>query len=202
MKQISLIPANWKTQFTHGGVLRQKRSGRGIRPLSCKEPLHLVFKAHRASLREKSFRGRRSFPITQRIIRKYAKYFFVKVEQISIQGDHLHLLIRCGRRSQFHHFFRVTAGQIAQVFEKEGLLAVTDTPKLRKTEGVTDTPATQLQAQLWKHRPFSRVIRSYRALRIVKDYIQLNEKEAQGEIRYNSRRLRGISMVDWRVLWA
>ena len=42
-KQLSLIslPAN---HLSHGGTLPQKRSGRQQRPLSSKEPVHLVFK--------------------------------------------------------------------------------------------------------------------------------------------------------------
>jgi hypothetical protein len=44
-----------KFQFQHGGELRRKRAGRGKRPLSTKDSLHVVFKmnreAHRPGLR-------------------------------------------------------------------------------------------------------------------------------------------------------
>jgi hypothetical protein len=50
-------------------------------------------------------------------------------------------------------------------------------------------------------RPFSRVIKGWKAYRIVKDYIQLNIKEALGEIRYNKRRLKGLSTSEWDILW-
>ncbi|MEK6628147.1 MAG: transposase [Bdellovibrionota bacterium] len=56
-----------------------------------------------------------------KIIEKFAKHFAVKVEQLSVQNDHIHLLIRTSRRKHYHHFFRVVAGQIAQSFTKEGL---------------------------------------------------------------------------------
>lgn len=123
-----------------------------------------------------------------KILEKYAKFFSVKVEQLSVQNDHIHILIRTSRRNQFHHFFRVVSGQIAQSFEKEGLLAVTGTP--------------QQKISIWKHRPFSRVVRGWKAYLIIRNYIQLNEKEALGQIRYQKNRLRGLSIADWEILWA
>ena len=189
-KQLSLFPSLGKFQYNHGGVLRQKRRGRKQRPLSSKATVHLVFKARREVLKESSFRGRKSFSLSQQILKKYARRFFVKIEQLSIQGDHIHLLIRCSRRSQFHAFFRVSAGQIAQVLQKQNLLSV--------GAGVTDTPAP---ARLWKYRPFTCVVKSFTALKIVRDYIQLNEQEARGKIRYSKDRLKGLSSVDWQILW-
>lgn len=82
------------------------------------------------------------------------------------------------------------AGQIAQRFEQEGYLRV------------TDTPADEQGTGLWKHRPFTRVVKGWKAYRIVRNYIQLNEKEALGVIPYRKTRLRGLSMKDWQLLWA
>jgi REP element-mobilizing transposase RayT len=87
------------------------------------------------------------------LIRKYAFKFYIKIHHLSIQGDHIHLHIRTTRRSNYQSFFRVVAGQIAQQFEKEGLLTlppkVTDTPREpanpRKSKGVTDTPGGDLR---------------------------------------------------------
>lgn len=194
-KQTSFVHRDWQNRDSHGGELRKKSFGRGQRPLSRKDPLHLVFKCHRWVLRERSFRGYRSFGLLQKIIGNYALKFHVKIEQISIQNDHLHLLIRCSTRSQFHDFFRVTAGQIAQVFHREGLLKLvdkmTDTPTGKKTKGTS----------LWMYRPFTRVVKGWRAYRIVRNYIQLNEKEALGVIKYSKQRLRGLSAGDWVLLW-
>ena len=189
--QLTLIPANGKFQFNHGGILRQQRRGRKQRPLSSREPLHLVFKARRYVIKESSFRGRRSYMLCHAIIRKYSVKFFVKIEQVSIQGDHIHLLVRCSRRTHYQSFFRVVAGQIAQSFQKHGLLkSVTDTP---------NKPATH--RKLWMYRPFTRVVRSFRALKILRDYIQLNEQEALGLINYNVRRLAGLNSSEWQMLW-
>ena len=188
-KQASFINFNWKHQLSHGGELRKKQLGRKQRPLSTKEPIHVVFKVHKLRLRHKSLRTSKNFQISYKIIGKYSKYFSVKVEQFSIQPDHIHLLVRSSRRKNLHHFFRVVAGQIAQSLEKVKLL--TD---------VTDTPLAP--NGLWKYRPFSRVVRGWKAYNTVRNYIQLNEKEATGEIRYQKKRLRGLSNADWQILWS
>ena len=160
--QFNFQNPSWRHRYSYGGSLRNKLAGRGQRPLSCREPLHVVFKINKTFLKHKTLRSALGFGLIHRIIQRYAKRFFVKVEQISIANDHIHLLIRTSRRSLFHHFFRVAAGQIAQQFAKLGIC-------------VTDTAG--LPGGLWKHRPFSRVVRGYRAYKVVRDYIQLNEKE-------------------------
>ncbi len=243
-KQTAFQKIHWKHRYSHGGSLRQLRAGSGARPLSTKASLHLVLKANRDRVRG-GLRISRRFKLIHFLIQKYAVKFFIKVEQVSIQNDHIHLLIRTSRRSLYHHFFRVLAGQIAQVFEKEGLLsvckiqspagvsvtqaeslAVTDTPTRTRNEAkvprVTGTPergiaveAEGLKAQgslgvsagtvklqkLWKHRPFTRVVRAFRDQLQVRNYIQLNEKEALQEIPYRKRRLRGLSTEEWERLW-
>ncbi len=130
------------------------------------------------------FRQSRRFALIHHLVQKYKFKFYVKVEQISIQSDHLHLLIRTTRRSNYQSFFRVVAGQIAQQFEKQGLLTV----------AVTDTPGEL-------SRYFTRVVKSWKAYQTVRDYIQLNEKEAIGEITYQKRRLKGFSQSEWEALW-
>ena len=202
-KQQSFFNSSSKHKLCHGGTLRQARAGRGARPLSTKEPLHLVFKVNRAELKF----GLRSGPcqkIVFQIIQKYSTQFFVKIDQISIQNDHCHLLVRATRRSHFHHFSRVTAGQIAQRFEKQGLLrskAKTTLIKTSRKSSVTGTPRTQIHkgTGLWKHRPFSRVVRGWRAYKIAKDYIRLNEFEATGQLPYRKERLRGLSSIEWEL---
>jgi len=191
-KQFSFFKTDWQHFLCHGGSLRQKRKGRGMRPLSTKEPLHVVFKVNKSILRHKSLRSYSCFFLINKLIEKYSQYFHVKIEQISIQADHVHLLLRTSRRSQFHNFFRVLSGQIAQRFKKAGLLKnVTDTPNSHKVE-----------QSLWKYRPFSRVIRGYKAYKTARNYIQLNEKEALQEIPYQKNRLRGLSTSDWQILWS
>jgi len=181
-QQLSFSQSHWKFRYNHGGVLRQKRRGRKARPLSTRAPLHLVFKADRKNLRN-GYRSPLGFAICQRILKKYAKRFFVKIEQQAVCNDHIHLLVRFSKRSLGQHFLRVVAGQIAQQLEKNGFL-------------VTDTQS------VWKHRPFSRVIQGWRPYLMLKNYVRLNEKEASGVIKYSKQRLKGLSSSDWELLWS
>lgn len=209
MKQFKLFKTSSPHQFSYGGTFRNQRKGRGQRPLSSKDPLHVVFKIKKYKLRSKSLRTFENFKLVHEIIEQYARRFFIRVEQCSVQADHIHLLIRTGRRSQFHHFFRVVAGQIAQRFEKAGrFTVVTDTPKsskVRRAGAMSRDESVRgggVKEKPWKHRPFSRVVRGWRAYVIVRDYIQLNEMEILGRIPYRKERLRGLSLRDWEILWS
>ncbi len=221
-KQFTFYGVSSKHRYSHGGSLRRVRKGRGVRPLACKLPLHVVLKINPSRLKHRSLRAHRSFKLIHYIVQRYAQMFYVKVEQITIQHDHLHLLIRTSRRSSFHYFFRVVAGQIAQEFLKRGLsfenhevqrkTRVTDTPQVTKKAGDRSRDREDLAsnkssqknetAEFWKFRPFSRVVKGYKAYKTVRDYIQLNELEATGRIQYSKLRLRGLSSADWCVLWS
>jgi len=194
-RQFSFEKTNYQHRYCHGGILRRKRAGRRQRPLACKEALHVVFKVDRSRLRYSSLRSAQSFTLVHELIKKYAVKFFVKVEQLSIQNDHIHILVRTNKRSHFHFFFRVVAGQIAQRFQNQRLLL--DSAK----KPVTDTHSGN-GTGLWKYRPFSRVVIGWRAFNIVRNYIQLNEQEARGKIKYQKNRLRGLSSGEWQILWS
>jgi hypothetical protein len=80
----------------------------------------------------------------------------------------------------------------------------------RKAKGVTDTPAgisggdrksDKAVTKLWQYRPFTRVVIGRRDFQGVQNYIQLNEKEALGEILYRKERLKGLSSAEWELLW-
>ena len=195
--QQSLFKTHWKHALSHGGQLRQKKLGRGQRPLSSKEPLHLVFKCHRGHLKYKSLRAPANFWVINKILQRYAKRFGVKIEQVSIQSDHVHLLLRCSRRYLYKAFFRVVAGQISQRLEKLALLRMTDTQKRSSLQGqdargsaelsaklkvgltakLTTKLTAKLKRRLWVYRPFTRVVRGHPNYIIVRNYIQLNEQE-------------------------
>jgi putative transposase len=149
--------------------------------------------AHRQGLR-----SYKSYALSMQVIHRFAKKFFIKVIQVSIQGNHIHMLIRAHGRSSFHHFFRVVAGQIAQGLVRR----VTDTPAQGLGRRVTDTPKPpQKRTKFWKYRPFSRVVKSWTAEKTVRNYIQLNEKEARGEIPYSKERLKGLTPEQIQELW-
>ncbi len=194
---------NWKFRFSHGGTLRNSRKGRGTRPLSCKEPIHLVIKANKECLYG-GLRSHRRYFLIQKIVDRYGRKFFVKIEQISIQNDHVHFLIRASRRTQYQKFFKVVAGQIAQQFQKQGLLNFAKNLECEKTVTATPRPNQKSQQKvkkLWKYRPFTRVIRGWKSYQTTRSYIKLNEQEALGNIPYRKQRLRGLSAEEWELLW-
>ncbi|MEK6774408.1 MAG: transposase [Bdellovibrionota bacterium] len=199
-QQTEFQKTNWKHRYSYGGQLRNCRQGRGSRVLTRKAPIHLVFKANKEVLRG-GFRTYRRYFLIQKLVDIYAKKFFVKIEQITVQSDHLHLLIRINKRSQAQNFFRVFAGQVSQRLKQEGLVnfslaqkSATDTP--------LDTPKnSRHRKKLWKYRPFTRVVKGWKPYQIVRNYIQLNEKEALGVIPYRKERLTGLSLSDWELLW-
>ncbi len=189
--------------LSHGGKLRQRRNGRKARPLSTREPLHLVFKLNKYRLRHRSLRSHQGFKLIQIIMRRYSKHFYVQIEQISVQHDHIHCLIRTKKRSQYQNFFRVVAGQIAQQFLKEGLcLGCIPSSSKQPQQTVTGTQKNPKKASFWMYRPFTRVVRGFKAYKIVRNYIQLNEKEVTGTFKYSAQRLRGLFSGEWKLLWA
>ncbi|MEK6774055.1 MAG: hypothetical protein AABY64_08945, partial [Bdellovibrionota bacterium] len=75
-QKFDFAKTHWKYRFSHGGTLRNSRKGRGLRPLSGKEPLHLVFKANKDCLRG-GLRTFRRYFLIQKIVDRYAQKFFV-----------------------------------------------------------------------------------------------------------------------------
>jgi REP element-mobilizing transposase RayT len=181
VKQQEFFKTHWQHRFCHGGSLRQSSRGRKARPLSSKDPHHIVFKVNKIAVKG-GLRSAKNFSLLLNLMKKYGKKFFIKIEQVSIQNDHVHLLIRAPRRACFQSFFRVLAGQFSQ--------CLTDT--FREPY---DGP------RIWKYRPFSRVVKGYKAYQTVRNYLQLNEKEAQGRP-YRKERLRGFDEPQLEELWA
>ncbi len=188
--QENFFKTNVKFNSSYGGDLRKKRIGRCARPLSFKSSHHIVFKVVKKNLRYQSFRHPKNFRYVQHLLNKYSTHFLVKIEQISYQHDHIHIMARSSRRSNFHNFFRVFSGQIAQNMK------VTDT---QNELGTTNLGKRKIV--LWKTRPFTRIVKGFRQYLILRNYIQLNEQEVNGIIPYRKQRLRGLTLRDWSVLW-
>lgn len=169
-----------KLKFCHGGEYRRLSAGRRHRPLSSRWPVHVVFKADKKKL-PGGFRTPKRFRCTLRVLQRYAFMFYVKVDQFTIQNDHIHMLIRSGRRTNLLSFLKVMAGQVAQEFGRLDLIK----PKVK----------------LWLKRPFTRVVLGKRAYKTARDYLQLNELEVTGVFSYRKERLRGLSPYERENLW-
>lgn len=164
----------------HGGILRNHRKKRKSRHLSNKKFHHLVFKLNR-DLHPASLRIPKTFAICMHVIKSYAKRFNIKIASHSIQNDHVHLMVRTNRKSNYQSFFRVAAGQIAQ--------RVTDTFHCMK-----------FKQNFWKYRPFTRIVRNRKSYYKTKAYIRLNELEVRKIIPYQKNRLKHTTAKIWQLL--
>lgn len=163
-----------------GGSLRNHRKKRFARRLSNRKFHHLIFKLNR-EIHPASLRMPKTFSITTHVIKAYAKRFKVRIASHSIQNDHIHLLVRTNRKSNYQSFFRVVAGQIAQ--------------------RVTDTfHCVKFKQSFWKYRPFTRIVRNRKAYFITKAYIRLNELEGRKKIPYQKLRLKNSTRKIWSLL--
>ena len=183
MQQMSLIKNKWKFRYSHGGGLRSFRLGRKCRPLSTKASVHLTLKLNKKAL-PRGLRHPKSQDLIRRVLKQYSKRFFVKIEMLSINHDHLHIRMRLSKRSLGIYFLRVVPGQFAQ--------RVTDTPNGSR-KGLPP---------LWVGRPHTRVLVGFAGHEIVRNYIRLNQLEAEGKIQYRKNRLRGLTPGQiQKLLW-
>lgn len=174
----------------HGGKLRQRRRGRGARPLSSKLSLYLVLKVNPVTDgRRRSLRMPKNSAILHETLNWEAKKYGVKIEQKAVCNDHVHLMLRIGTRTLYKAFIRSLTGQIAK--------------KIKALErAVTDGPEhLEPKKTFWMYRPFTRVIRGLKAYKTLQGYIRLNEQEALGQIPYQKDRLKNLEDRYGLLVW-
>jgi REP element-mobilizing transposase RayT len=166
-KQLKLFKSGEKA---HGGSLRNKLKGRGARSLSTKESMHLILKSSKATYLW-SFRkyDKDIKEITSRFSTKYG----VKILSLANVGNHLHFHIQLTNRYAYYKWIRAITSAIA--------MKVTG---INRWTGGTGE-------KFWDYRPFTRVIKSFRALLTLKDYLLINKLEGLGVPRAKARVLMG-----------
>lgn len=92
-------------------------------------------------------------------IRRLARANGIRIYELANVGNHLHLLIRFGNRIAFQRFLRTLSGLIAR----------------RVTGAKKGNPV----GKFWEKLAFSRIVRFGKDFEGVRDYIELNEMEAQ-----------------------
>jgi REP element-mobilizing transposase RayT len=153
----------FKPCHEHGGSLRTGRR-KVARPIDPKRPVHVVLKSERATgalsllLRSKQIRE---------LIDRVARQFEVRIYQFANAGNHLHLLARAKTRKGLRNFFRVIAGQIAQL--------MTGSRKGRRVE------------PFWSAPVYTRIVEWGRAFGHARSYVLRNELEASGLIPFRPR---------------
>ncbi len=153
-----MIPESKKV---FGGSLL-KGNAKGPRPLSSKEPLHLVLKANRGF-------GARSMLHPDHVkkvnacVRRQAEATGIRLYHFVNVGNHLHLVVRIHDRKRFRAFIRAISGLIA-----------------RQVLGAERGPANSEKesgAGYWIQRPFTRVASWGRDYKGLGQYMLKNQRQ-------------------------
>jgi REP element-mobilizing transposase RayT len=152
--QLSMTGKGLKNPGDCFGGSLLKGNPKSRRPLDSKMPVHLVLKSNLATMRTPIRFGR----IHNAVYSVAEKYGF-RVYKYANVGNHLHVVIRISKVQFWPAFIRELTGSIALIAGQEG-------------------------ARFWKHRPFTRIIRSWKkAFHMALDYVELNQLEADGHIK-------------------
>lgn len=153
-KQLSFHGSGFKKPADWFGGGKLKSHPKTRRPLHSKLPIHLVLRARKSVLRLPKNQS-----VVEKTIRQTARKYGIRIFEYANVGNHLHLLIRVSNVALWRRFIREISGRIAQLAR----------------------PADCDSAGgFWLNRPFTRIVRGWRrAYRVVRDYIVLNQLEAE-----------------------
>ena len=178
-------------RFFGGALLDGKR--KSIRPLSKKDSIHFVLKSPWA-MGQDSFLASRNKKAIERIIKKFAKKFGVKIYQQAINSNHIHLLLMITHRYLYRAFIKAVSGMIAShVMGQQSFLYFSKSRRLLKSgDGVNDVKARDKKVDkpqgFWQFRPFSRVVNWGLDFKKCTGYLKQNALEALGFISYTPRK--------------
>jgi REP element-mobilizing transposase RayT len=147
------------------------------RPISAKYPMHVVLKSEKAKGPHSFLRFERSILfLAQRLAGKMG----VRILDLVVMSNHVHISLRVYRRKSFHSFLRALNGLIARK-----VLGVERRRALGGAQG-----SKIIAGRFFSGRPFSRIVNSgRRSFKFLKDYFELNRLEKMGYSKEQSRRL-------------
>lgn len=177
MKQLPLIP-EFNRRKEHGGTFSVGKR-RKQRPLSLKKTLHLVLRSDFAHGSRSLLRHR---PTIEKVVGKAKKRFAIRVYEMAVVSNHIHILIKGRSRRDIQNFFRVVAGHIAQ----ELLRRFPILPSERVIRGGAQK-TRENENKFWQTRIYSRIVSWGREYLNVKKYIVQNTMEALKLIPYKTR---------------
>jgi REP element-mobilizing transposase RayT len=168
----------WITkQHVYGGAINYRKIPR---PFDSKKLTHAVLMGNVG----KSLRLTKSSESIRRVINRVAKKYEITIKELAINHDHIHLLFRALSRELQKRFLRLVAAELGRQYKE-----------LRKKFGIRSTES------LWRHRPFTRLVSwGKKSVKIIKNYIQKNRKEAAGLIAYEPRQHRLTKFLEkWAI---
>jgi hypothetical protein len=150
---------------------------KGPRPFSKRTSLHVVLKSSRAQGAHSLLRRERA---VHAVLERQAARFGVQLQGVANAGSHLHLLLRAPARERLANFLRAASGIIAR-------LAWGQRDRARAIRDGSASSGRHIASRFWDTRPFSRLVGPGRDWRGVRDYLELNQLEAQGASREIAR---------------
>jgi len=147
----------FKKRFSHGGG-KSVGKRKVARPVSTKDPIHIVLKSSRAVGAHSMQRAQHRAAVSA-ILYKQAKKFFVQIRGYENVGNHLHLEVRATARKEFQQFLKSITCLIA-----------------RK---VTGARRGVKFGKFWDYLAFTRVLKTYTELEILRRYFFANRLEAE-----------------------
>jgi REP element-mobilizing transposase RayT len=184
-KQLQLFKADLR--FFGGRLLHGRR--RSARPLSSKEPIHLILRSSWAKGSHSFLQPRNKNEIS-RLIRVISAKYFVRIYKVAIVGNHLHLIMLSQRRQNYKTFIRVLSSQIASHVMRKQSFKVFRRFVLSQNWGDPHPGLSEQQGlgqQFWQFRPFTRVLRWGRDFKNSCSYVRQNTLEALGFVEYKPR---------------
>ncbi len=176
-----------KQKRAHGGSLAENKK-RESRPLNPKLSHHITLKSHLAYGVRSLFKHQK---MIHSLIHKTAKHFNIKVYEVSVNSNHLHLLIKGPNRIAIQNFFRVLAGHSAQRILKDYPLIIGTkggAPQATLTQPKKPKKACKKnQRKFWSYLIYSRIVTWGREFQTVARYIQKNILESMQIIAYEPR---------------
>ncbi|MBX9769142.1 MAG: transposase [Bdellovibrionales bacterium] len=182
-KSLQLTLFKKDLRFHGGRLLLGKR--KSLRPLSTKDPIHLVLRSSWAWGRW-SFLGPQNKPVISSMIKTLSQKYGVRIYRTAIQSNHLHLVLRIESRKTYKAFIRVLSAKIAvHVMRRANFEAFRET--LPPSRG--DARETQGKGQkFWQFRPFTRVLNWGKDFQRCCGYVVQNILEATGFVLYRDRK--------------
>ena len=183
-KQLSLIKDPRKNtklwwiakQGVYGGSLDYRKVKR---PFDSKKLVHAVLKGNPGT----QLRFTKSVPSIQKLVTKVAMRSQIKIKDLAINHDHLHILIQAQKREQLTAFLKTFAAEMGKKYQRLAL-----------KYGV------KRKGSLWVKRPFTRLVSWSKLSREkLKKYFEKNRKEALGFIEYEPHKHR---LSEFIARWA
>jgi hypothetical protein len=166
MRQL-LFSDDMRMDLQHGGEL-STGTRKGLRPLDPQRPLHVVMRTSRVEAGDvPSFRTEKNRAAIEQCLSLTKRRFGITVYSISINSNHLHLIVQGPRRWCLQHFLRTFAGLVARA--------------------VTGARRGKPFGKLWDLPVWTRIVEWGKDFRGALNYVRKNILEASGSIPYEPR---------------